>query len=596
MTLDWTSLGLLLAVAVGLLAGLLLAARRAREAERRRADLAVRLAQWRAQALHAELWLDAAGRTRMRSDAPTAQLGGTPAEWDDAGADALRRRVHPEDRALLDAALAAGPAAPPENPQIARYRLQRARGGYGWFIHQGRAARDAAGRPDGQWITLRDITAEQLMEERLQRSQRYFQQLVDSMPWPVLVFDASGNIVFVNRAGDVWFGGSADSLLGGTLAAVLPPDEARRQAELVARVLAERGVQTGEERLTLNGAARTALATRTHFASDRGDLVIAVWSDITARQQMEEELRKLSRAVEQCPVSIVITDPAGAIQYVNPRFCQVTGYAAAEALGRNPRILKSGFHDEFFYRHLWETLRRGEEWRGEMQNRRKNGDLFWESVTISPLLDGAGEVAAYIAVKEDITARKASLEALRRSEERFKLAAQIAGLGIWDWDIWANRLEWDRQMYALHGLPADAPVTAAEWERRVAPEQRGDFRRLVNGRPGDASSALEVTITRADGAVRRLQLQAQALGDEQGRRRRILGAAQDVTEQRDVARRMQTMLDEMERANRLMSGRESRVVALKNQVNQLCRELQRPPAYPWTAARMDEMQTEKSSA
>jgi len=128
--------------------------------------------------------------------------------------------------------------------------------------------------------------------------------------------------------------------------------------------------------------------------------------DITGRKRMEEKLRQLSRAVEQSPASIVITNPAGDIEYANPKFINVTGYTLAEILGKNPRILKSGEISPETYRELWQTITAGKEWRGEFHNKKKNGELYWESTSISPIRDRAGRVTHYVAVKEDITARK----------------------------------------------------------------------------------------------------------------------------------------------------------------------------------------------
>jgi PAS domain S-box-containing protein len=132
----------------------------------------------------------------------------------------------------------------------------------------------------------------------------------------------------------------------------------------------------------------------------------AVVRDITERKQMEEKLRQLSRAVEQSPASIVITNPAGDIEYVNPKFVSVTGYTLAEVLGKNPRVLKSGEKSPEAYRELWETITAGKEWRGEFHNKKKNSELYWESASISPIRDLAGHVTHFVAVKEDITAQK----------------------------------------------------------------------------------------------------------------------------------------------------------------------------------------------
>jgi PAS domain S-box-containing protein len=132
----------------------------------------------------------------------------------------------------------------------------------------------------------------------------------------------------------------------------------------------------------------------------------AVVRDITERRRTEAKLRQLSRAVEQSPASIVITNPAGDIEYVNPKFVHVTGYKLAEALGKNPRILKSGETGPEAYRELWETITAGKEWSGEFHNKKKNGELYWERASISPIRDLTGRITHFVAVKEDITARK----------------------------------------------------------------------------------------------------------------------------------------------------------------------------------------------
>ncbi len=136
--------------------------------------------------------------------------------------------------------------------------------------------------------------------------------------------------------------------------------------------------------------------------------LIGTINDITEQKQTEEKLLKLSQAVEQSPITIVITDTSGVIQYVNPKFVETTGYAVEEVVGKNPRILKSGHTTQEEYKDLWKTINEGEEWHGEFHNRKKNGELYWESATISPIINSDGITTHYIAIKEDITYKKYS--------------------------------------------------------------------------------------------------------------------------------------------------------------------------------------------
>lgn len=129
-------------------------------------------------------------------------------------------------------------------------------------------------------------------------------------------------------------------------------------------------------------------------------------------RKAEEKIRKLSLAVEQSPSTVVITDTKGKIEYVNPKFTQLTGYSFEEVMGRNPRILKSGRTDQGEYKRLWDSLTSGKEWRGEFCNRKKNGELYWEAASISPIKGSGNVITHYLAVKEDITEHKKAEEAL----------------------------------------------------------------------------------------------------------------------------------------------------------------------------------------
>jgi polar amino acid transport system substrate-binding protein len=134
--------------------------------------------------------------------------------------------------------------------------------------------------------------------------------------------------------------------------------------------------------------------------------ILTIGIDITERKRAEGELRKLSRAVEQSSSTVVVTDLAGNIEYANPKFTQTTGYTLEEVMGQNPRVLKSGVQPQEFYVDLWETIASGREWHGEFCNRKKNGELYWEAASISPIRDASGETTHYVAIKDDITERR----------------------------------------------------------------------------------------------------------------------------------------------------------------------------------------------
>jgi PAS domain S-box-containing protein len=166
------------------------------------------------------------------------------------------------------------------------------------------------------------------------------------------------------------------------------------------------------------------------FRTDYGSILYFQGSmvDITERKQAEEEMMKLTSAIEQAAECVVITDPKGLIQYVNPAFERITGYSKEEAMGQNPRILKSGMQDDAFYKGLWETITSECTWSGRFVNRRKNGTLYHEDASISPIRDKAGNIVNFVAVKKDITKEIELEEQLLRSQKLEAIGTLAGGI------------------------------------------------------------------------------------------------------------------------------------------------------------------------
>ncbi|OQX18837.1 MAG: hypothetical protein BWK76_06450 [Desulfobulbaceae bacterium A2] len=171
------------------------------------------------------------------------------------------------------------------------------------------------------------------------------------------------------------------------------------------------------------------LQASTYFEGDKPLFAFAFITDLTERRQAEELSRRLHMAVEQVSSSVVITDPAGAIQYVNPAFEAVTGYSRAEALGRNPRLLKSGRQDEALYRDLWQTISSGRTWTGRLVNKRKDGTVYTEEAIISPIRDAGGDIVNYVAVKRDISAELALHAEQETLRDQLQQAQKLESVG-----------------------------------------------------------------------------------------------------------------------------------------------------------------------
>ena len=186
-----------------------------------------------------------------------------------------------------------------------------------------------------------------------------------------------------------------------------------------------------------------------------------IWSfrDITDRKRIEESHARLALAVDQASEAIVITDTHANILYVNPAFEKSTGYTCAEALGKTPRILKSGKHDAAFYHQMWDVLERGGIWHGHIVNRRKDGNLFEEEATISPMRDAAGKVINYVAVKRDVT-REVQLETQFRQAQKMEAIGQLAGGVAHDFNNILAVLQMQADLLKTDiGLPANRSET-----------------------------------------------------------------------------------------------------------------------------------------
>ncbi len=267
-------------------------------------------------------------------------------------------------------------------------------------------------------------------EEALRKSERFLNRIIENIPDMVFVKDARElRFVLFNRAGEELLGYPREELAGRSDYDFFPPGEAEFYTAQDREVINSlKFLDIPVETIRTRNKGTRILHTKKIAISDETGIpqyLLGISEDITERKRTEEELLKLSSAVEQSPVSIVITDSMGNIEYVNPKFTQITGYTAAEAKDKNPRVLKSGESSEEEYRTLWATITSGNVWQGEFHNRKKNGELFWESATISPVKNGRGEITHYVAVKEDVTERK-KLEAQLRQAQKMEAVGTMA--------------------------------------------------------------------------------------------------------------------------------------------------------------------------
>ena len=259
-------------------------------------------------------------------------------------------------------------------------------------------------------------------------------------------------------------------------------------------------------------------------------VLIGTVQDITERKLSEEKLQHLSRAVEQSPVSIVITDTLGTIQYVNQKFIEVTGYSFEEVIGKNPRILKSGYTSPEEYRLLWDSLTAGNDWQGVIQNKKKNGELYWESAKISPIVNTEGTTTHFLAIKEDITDRKRAEDALGESEEKHRIILHTSMDGFWLADIQGHLLEVNETYCRMSGYSNQELLTmnVSDLESvESASETSEHIQRLIELGEG----RFETQHRRKDGTKFHVGISVQYRSNEGGR---LVAFIQDITERKNT--------------------------------------------------------------
>lgn len=279
--------------------------------------------------------------------------------------------------------------------------------------------------------------------------------------------------------------------------------------------------------------------------SDGSTLWYGIITDIHEQVMAEEEVIKLSSAIEQSPATVVITNLQGQIEYVNPKFTALTGYTAEEALGNNPNVLKSGAQNDSFYKELWTTISAGYVWRGQFQNRKKNGELYWESATISPIRDLNGTITHYVAVKEDITERKFQ-------EEKYKIVAD----NTYNWEFWEGvngQLNFvSPSCRKVTGYSADEFLANPELMMQVIhPDDREGYeshRHHVREQPGPDRCFFRI-ISRS-GEIRHIEHVCQPAYDEAGEFKGIRGTNLDVTESVSTLERIRKLLEVEEDQNK----------------------------------------------
>ncbi|WP_395739863.1 PAS domain S-box protein [Prosthecobacter sp.] len=382
--------------------------------------------------------------------------------------------------------------------------------------------------PKGQVASLllvsREVTARKQAELARRESEERYRQLVQSLPAAIYTCDVSGRITLYNAEAVKLWGREPDARDRWDASHRILDAEGRPLKRSQLAIV--EAVRSGEPLRGMERIVERADGSRSHVlcfpdpvldANLRIVGAVSMLVDITPLKDTQSKLRAalgelqtLSHAVKQSPAAVIITSAEGAIEFVNPKFTSVTGYTAAEVLGQNPRLLKSGEQPQSFYKAMWETLSAGKEWRGEFCNRKKSGELFWEYAVIAPIMGDNGRIRHFLAIKEDITEHRRAVTMLREREERLCAILNTVADAIITIDQHGTIIAVNPATERMFGYPVQELVGQNVKMLMPSPYHAEHASYIRNfhrgGRPGLIGIGREVQARRKDGSIFPIEL------------------------------------------------------------------------------------------
>ncbi|MBI4816393.1 MAG: PAS domain S-box protein [Deltaproteobacteria bacterium] len=405
-----------------------------------------------------------------------------------------------------------------------------------WWSARVSARRNASEEIVGFTAVVREITDRVQSESALRENETRLRAMFELAPIGIAELDQEGRVISVNERLCAIVGRSSSNLTERSFTSLIDSafleDYRRAVGESLARgdrqcSLELRLVRSEHKKVWVS--LNLALLPETELHQRRSLVTI---EDISERRRAEETRLLLTAALEAAANGVVITDRAGQIQWVNDAFTRLTGYAFEEAVGRTPRVLKSGRHGAEFYEELWRTVSEGRVWRGELVNRRKDGTQYDEDMTITPIRGPDGRVTHFVAVKQDITARRQVAAALLEAEARYRHALEAAELGTTLHDARTQLMTLDRRARAHLGVDSET-IHLEDFLTRVHPDDLPTVMKAPVG-PLDSSSGRVALTFRVDarGEWRWVAVDARVHFEGEGEERRptsIVATSRDVT-------------------------------------------------------------------
>jgi diguanylate cyclase (GGDEF)-like protein/PAS domain S-box-containing protein len=379
-------------------------------------------------------------------------------------------------------------------------------------------------------------------EAEIRRERDFAESLIDTAQAIVLVLDTEGRIVRFNRYLEELSGYRLEEVKGASWFEQF----LRRSNQAARHTVFKKGLSDFRTQANINPIiARDGREILVEWSDKplndlEGNVVglLAIGQDVTAREKLTESQRLLKAAVEQSSSSIMVTDYDTRIVFVNAGFTQTTGYLPEEAIGQNPSLLKSGQTPPETYRELWATLAHRQAWRGELCNRKKNGELYWEAANISPIIDAHGRITHYLATKEDITRRKQAETALQEQKDFLAAILENEPEAVKVVDADGTLLQMNKAGLDMLGVSSVEEINAQGLASFVVPEYRAAHMELTRRVFAGETGVLQFQIQGEQGSRRWLESHQAPLRDSAGKVTHMLGIARDITRKRLAEERL----------------------------------------------------------
>ncbi len=351
-------------------------------------------------------WLNPSACNLFGIDSPEG-LAGTP----------VMETIHPDYHGIVKEMFGRLKEDKAPGEEIYEFKIIRPGGSEVWVEAMARPF--SPNEKSGGLFMMYDISLRKEKEKAILMDEAKFRDVFQKHIAVKLIFDPdTGDIVEANDAAARFYGWSVEELKKMNISRIntLPFPEIMKEIE---RAKGSVSTHFKWKHRTAGGGIKEVEVYGSRVGSSGGkDYVHSIVHDVTLKNTNERRLKLLSRSVDQSPVSVMITDTRGGIEYVNPRFEEISGYSFREIKGKNPRFLKSGYQTREFYRELWTTILDGKDWTGEFLNKKKNGELYWIQAVISPIIDDRGKVTNFVSIREDITERKRMMEELVAARDK----------------------------------------------------------------------------------------------------------------------------------------------------------------------------------